>query len=112
MENVKDFMIGGANSTFWMLRRQINSMSLDELSSLPFFSWQCLTLIMEDGLNVDLVIGDDREMDLLLKFLIRRLRTLDGKANSAQLLLTLLQQQEEKQERILTGRKHLLSHER
>lgn len=69
-----------------MLRKHFNSLGKDDLHDLPFYSWQCLTLVL-DRREINLVITDKSQMDMLLKFLIHRMRTLDGKAGSANKLL-------------------------
>lgn len=80
------------SSRFWMLRKHFNCMSSGELQSVPYHSWNFITLILEHR-DVDLVIRDDKDMDLLLKFLIHRLYTLDGSCDSARPLLEAMQKQ-------------------
>lgn len=69
ISDITDFHVGGTNSRFWMLRKHINSMTAMQLRSLPFYSWQCITLKFP-GRDVDLVICEDKDMDLLLRHLI------------------------------------------
>ena len=75
--DIKDFIFGAVNSRFWILRKHFNSMTTAELPKMPFFSWQCITLVLENR-DVDLVITDQREMDDFLKFLIHGMCTIDG----------------------------------
>jgi hypothetical protein len=51
-------------------------------TSFPFFSWQCLTLEFSTR-TVDLVIRDDKQMDILIRFLIQALDTVDGRRGTA-----------------------------
>jgi hypothetical protein len=62
---------------------------LDELKKVPFYAWECLTLQLKDR-DVHLVLRKQEDMDLLLKFLIHKLRTMDGKKGSAEALLNLM----------------------
>ena len=48
ISNIKAFIFGGGSSRFWVLRKHINSMELKLLNDLPFYSWECLTIIMND----------------------------------------------------------------
>ena len=75
--NIQGMMFGGFHSRFWMLRKHFNSMSKCELNQAAFYSWECLSLQLNHR-DVDLVIRDENQMNKLLKFLIRKLRTIDG----------------------------------
>lgn len=66
-----------------MLRKHVNSYARDQLDTLPFFSWECITIEL-GGRPVDLVIRDEAHMELFLKFLIGRLKTTDGRKGSAE----------------------------
>ena len=59
---------------------------LPKKSCYPFFSWQCITLQFETR-NIDLVIKDEAEMDRFLKFLVRGIRTIDGRSGTADFLI-------------------------
>lgn len=76
------------NARYWMLRKHFNSMNHDEMKYVPFYSWQCLTLQLAHR-DVDLIIQDQQDMDQLLKFLIHKMRTIDGFKSSADKLLEL-----------------------
>ena len=89
VDDIQGFFFGANNSRFWMLRKHFLSMSLDELNKMPFFSWQCITLQLKSR-EVNLVIPEDRDMNLLLKYLINKLSTIDGNRGSADKLLALL----------------------
>ena len=70
-----------------MYRKHANSVSRTDLPRLPFYSWQCITLQTKQR-DIDLVIPDDKDMDLLLKFLLPTMRTVDGVRNSASKIIT------------------------
>ena len=44
LKDIKSFVFGGFNSRFWMMRKHINSLTTPELSNLPFYSWECISL--------------------------------------------------------------------
>jgi hypothetical protein len=62
------------------------------LEEVPFYAWNCLTLCLKNR-NIDLVIKDEADMDMLLKFLIYKLKTQDGVRNSAKDMITMLNEQ-------------------
>jgi hypothetical protein len=72
-----------------MLRKHINTIKRDQLYLLPFYSWNCITIKLKHR-DVDLVIKDEKQMDILLKFLVYTLKTLDGYKDTAVPLLTRL----------------------
>ena len=92
VSEIKDFIFGGFSSRFWMLRKHFNCMSIGELQNIPFHSWQCITLQLENR-DVDLVIPDQKDMDRVLKLLIHSLNTLNCERGSAGKLLALLNDQ-------------------
>lgn len=59
VNQIKSFMFGGFSSRFWMLRKHINSMQIEEMNKLPFYNWECITLEVDDR-AVDLVIQDQQ----------------------------------------------------
>jgi hypothetical protein len=73
-------------SSFWKFRVHTNLVKRDKLHLLPFHSWNCITLQINDK-TLNLVIKDEKKMALLLKFLIYSLRTVDGRRSSADKLL-------------------------
>lgn len=75
-----------------MLRKHICTLDDEQLRSLPFYSWQCLTLQLKNR-DVDLVIRDKDNMELLLKFLIYAMKTMDGSRDSAKKILDTLNKQ-------------------
>ena len=69
-----------------MLRKHFNLQKVEDLKNLPIYSWQCLTLQLGNR-DVDLVIKDETQMNMFLKYLIHNLRTVDGNRGSANKLL-------------------------
>ena len=59
---------------------------------MPFFAWQCLTISLAHR-DVDIVIKDEREQNNLVKYLIYKLDTIDGKAGSARPILEILERE-------------------
>jgi len=82
VDNIYGLIFGGLSSRFWMLRKHINSLDSDSIKKLPFYCWNCITLVMKHR-YVDLVIKNEDDMNILLKFLIYTLKTADGNRNSA-----------------------------
>ena len=72
-----------------MLRKHINSLPRPLLDNLPFYSWNCITIQLVNR-DIDLVIRDLKDMKLLLKLLVYKMKTLDGTKNSGKKLLDLL----------------------
>ena len=60
-EEINAIIFGGQSSRFWVLRKHINSLETRQLKDLPFYSWECLTLVLDDR-DVDLVIKNEKEM--------------------------------------------------
>jgi len=60
--------------------------------SMPFFAWQCLSITLSHR-DVDLVIKDEKEQNNLVKYLIYKLNTIDGRAGSAKPILDILEQE-------------------
>ena len=52
---------------------------------LPFHIWECLT-IQFGCRDLDIVVKDEVQMELLLKFLIQETNTFDGNKNSLNFL--------------------------
>lgn len=86
VSEITGFIYGGFSSRFWMLRKHINSMDRLNIEKLPFFSWECISLEIKNR-KIDLVIQDMYQMNLLLKYLIYKLETIDGKRYSAKPVL-------------------------
>ena len=89
VSEIQGFMFGGMNSRFWMLRKHFNSMSQSELSKLPFHCWNCISIDLGRR-EVDIVINCTHKMDVFIKFLIRNIRTVDGRYGTANGLLNIM----------------------
>jgi hypothetical protein len=92
IEDILSMTFGGFSARFWMLRKHINSLEDSEIHQMPFYSWNCLTLGLQ-GREIDLVIRNEQEMQYIIKFLIYSMRTVDGKKNSGDKLLQLMDKQ-------------------
>lgn len=66
-----------------------------EENDLFIRSWNCFTLNLQDR-DVNLMMEDDYDTKLLLKFLIFSLRTMDGQRDSGLKLFNILKKQEER----------------
>ena len=86
-----------------MLRKHVNQIRRQDLDRLPFHSWNCLTLQLAKR-DVDLVIKDEKDMDMILKFLIYSLRTIDGRRGTADSILNKLQIESKQQFREMKKR--------
>lgn len=62
IHEIKSFIFGGFSSRFWMLRKHINCLPHDELDKVPFYSWECISLELQNR-SVDLVIQDQQKMN-------------------------------------------------
>jgi len=103
--DIEGIVYGGTSSRFWLFRKHINCIeSVSELQKVPFYAWDCITLILNHR-EVDLVIRNEAEMKILLTFLIYRMKTLDGNKNSAVPILEALNKQTVREYLNETGRK-------
>lgn len=81
---IEGFVYGGQSSRFWMMRKHINSLdTLEDKLRLPFFCWQCISIQISSR-DVDLIIPNEAEMLLFIRFLLLSLKSLDGTAGSAE----------------------------
>ena len=106
IKDIKAFIFGGFSSRFWILRKHICSLEKEDLKNLPFYSWNCIT-IKTTKRDIDLVIKDDQQMKILIKFLVYSINTLDGHKNSALPLLKICNEQEEAKVKKFTGQMNL-----
>lgn len=60
---------------------------------LPWYSWQCITIKMAHR-DVDLVIKNERSQNKLVKYLLYKLETIDGKAGSAKRIIQMMDEGE------------------
>lgn len=94
-----------------MLRKHINSIhSKEQLRNLPFYSWNCLTLQLNHR-EVDLVIPDDAHMQVLLRFIVYRIKSIDGNRGTAIAVLEALNNRSQKEFLSRPGR-HFMSKQR
>lgn len=80
LTDITNIIYGGLSSRFWMLRKHINFTRIlrkkDELN-FPFYAWECITLVLHHR-EVDLVIRDEKQMAMFIKFLIYHTKTVNG----------------------------------
>lgn len=88
LEEIKNIIYGGLSSRFWMLRKHMISTNVKNVQAgkAPFYSWQCLTLQLSHR-DVDLVIPNEKDMDDLLEVLIDAMQTVNGKKDSAEVII-------------------------
>ena len=86
--DIKVITFGGMSSRFWVLRKHISYMPKNYLNakSMPFFAWQCISLTLSHR-EIDIVVKDEKDQNNLVKYLLYKMRTVDGKAGSADKLL-------------------------
>ena len=46
LDEIQGIIFGGTNSRFWMLRKHINTIPQEQLKKIPFYCWNCITLLM------------------------------------------------------------------
>ena len=82
INQIEGFIYGAQSSRFWMLRKYLISMPKKDEKKLNYpKSWNCITL-QYNNRDVDLVIPDDHDMKMFLKFLVFSLKTVDGQRGS------------------------------
>ena len=77
---IKDILLmtfGGFSTRFWALRKHINCLRDEQIDHLPFYTWQCISLKLKHR-EVDLVIDDEEQMNLLVKYLLIKMESIDG----------------------------------
>jgi hypothetical protein len=94
LDEIDGIIFGGTNSRFWMLRKHINSIPIEQLKKIPFYCWNCITLLTPQRCrDIDLVIKSETHMRIFIKLLVYSLRTVEGHKGTANKVLdTLLQQ--------------------
>ena len=63
-----------------MYRKHIN---IIENGHFPFYAWQCITLMLKEGREIDIVISNEKRMTQFLKLIIYKIQTIDGTRDSA-----------------------------
>lgn len=64
---------------------------------VPFYSWECITLEVNNGRTLDLVIKDEDDMMKFIKYLIWRLETINNHIKSGVKLKEALIKQNKKE---------------
>ena len=64
------------------MRKHFNTIDRAKLDECAFFCWECISIETAHR-NIDLVIQNEKEMRMLLKFLIQAIETIDGVKGSA-----------------------------
>jgi len=54
-----------------------------EPSEFPFYAWECVTLLLIDGREIDIVIKNEKRMTQFLKLISYQIKSVDGTKNSA-----------------------------
>ena len=103
IKEIEGIVYGGFSSRFWMLRKHFNALSKDELNTVPFYSWQCITLALPNR-DVDLVIHSEKHMSYFLKYLVSEMETVDGRKGSGAKIIQALNTQMEEEYAKATGR--------
>ena len=49
---------------------------------VPFYSWECITLELNNGRTLDLVIKDENDMMKFIKYLVWKLETINNCVNT------------------------------
>lgn len=100
ISNIQGFIYGGISSRFWLFRKHLmcidyntikndtqaykeRNKNSDKKNKIPFYSWQCITLILSHR-QVDLVIKNEESMNLFLRFLVITLNTQTGDKGDAE----------------------------
>ena len=90
LNDIDSFVYGPFTSRFWLLRKYINMLDTEKLSSddnVPFHAWNCITLSIRGERDVYLVIKNEKIMTKFLKLLLYTMKTVDGTKNSAKKLI-------------------------
>ena len=95
LSDIKVITFGGFSSRFWSLRKHIISTEFQfhKSMTLPFYSWQCISLSLNNR-DVDIVIKNERVQNNLVKYLLYKLETIEGKAGSATNLIKLMNKEQ------------------
>jgi len=86
MSEVTGFLYGSMSTRFWMQRQGVLDLVMKHrFKDVPFYAWECITIQLRKR-DVDLVIHDEIDMQILIKFLIVYLNSFDSNKNSIQIL--------------------------
>ena len=94
ISDILQITFGANSSRFWILRKHINTMErkYQNAESMPFFAWQCISLTLAHR-DVDIVIRNQKEQNNLVKFLLYKMNTIDGRKDSAKGVIKVLEKQ-------------------
>ena len=68
-----------------------------EANKMPFYAWECLTLNLDNGREVNIVIKNQACMTAFIMLLIYEMKSVDGKKNSGSKIIdTLLKQDKDR----------------
>ena len=84
IDEIEGIIYGGFSSRFWIFRKHINSMCKTEKGEIPFYAWECVTLILNKGREIDLVITNEQRMMQFLKLISYKINSINGNKDSAQ----------------------------
>lgn len=59
IDQIESIIFGGFSSRFWIYRKHINTI---DPSKFPFYAWECVTLMLIDGREIDIVIKNEKRM--------------------------------------------------
>tara|TARA_B110000285_G_C15025771_1_gene564063 strand:- start:563 stop:1081 length:519 start_codon:yes stop_codon:yes gene_type:complete len=91
IDEIQYVNFGGFSSRFWAMRKHTCCMKQEHHGSkfMPFFSWQCISMRLKHR-EIDFVIKNEKQQNNLVKFLIHKLGTVDGRVGSAEGILKAL----------------------
>lgn len=112
VEDVNGIIFGGISSRFWLYRKHIISQDFQQnlyvdtterqvtknykgqkQVKMPFYSWECITLELNNGRTMDLVIHDENDMMKFIKYLIFKLETINNTVQTGSKLKEVLVKQ-------------------
>ena len=91
LNDITGFMYGACSTRFQMFKNSINEIiaQSDDIknidSLMPFYAWECLTIQFKRR-DLDIVVKDEQQMEILLKFLIMETNSFDSNRNSLDFL--------------------------
>lgn len=96
ISDVESIVYGGASSRFWIFRKHINSMNIQDIKAnkMPFYAWECITINLATGREVNIVVKNEACMRAFIMLLIYEMKTTDGRKDSGVgIIKTLLRQE-------------------
>ena len=63
---------------------------------MPFFAWECLTINLDNGKEVNIVIKNEACMTAFIMLLLYEMKSVDGKQNSGVKIIEALLKQDRK----------------